>query len=113
MRSHRCEAGTAGSVLTSRFPRFTSIEDAYLTISQQLKAEDLSFNWMDAVQPEYYLSDNEIFLDDKSGPAKVAKAALILFSVWVGLTLAHKLFLHYRVVDQLTTEIRACGLGAR
>jgi len=57
----------------------------------------MSLIWMDANQPEYYLSDNEIFLEDESGPKTVRKMLVTVFGVLIGIGILHKIFITYRV----------------
>lgn len=87
----------AGSDPTFPCPSCTSIGDEYQCITQQYKLEDSSFNWIDATQPEYYLSDNEVFLEDASGPRKVMKMLLTWAGVLGFVGVLHWLFVNYRV----------------
>jgi len=89
------------------------IAGEYLLLTQQHKLEDMSFVWMDGVQPEYYISDNEIFLRDKSASEKVAKMLLTLFGTLTGVSILIKIFVSYRVLANKRFKKRRRCLGMR
>ncbi len=90
--------GTVGNGRMCPFRSRMWIAGEYLLLTQQYKLEDMSFVWMDGVQPEYYISDNEIFLQDKSASGKVGKMLLTLFGMLTGVSILIKIFVSYRVL---------------
>jgi hypothetical protein len=91
-----------------------SIEDAYPIIKMQHKLDDMSFTWMDAVQPEFYMSDNEIFMNDPNTASEnILKLLATAIGLFVGVGITHYLFISPRVQTTLKPEIQTNSLGVK
>jgi hypothetical protein len=80
-------------------------------MKMQHKLDDM---WMDAVQPEYYMSDNEIFMNDlNTASEKILKLFATAIGLFAGASITHYLFISPRVQTTLKPEIHTNSLGVK